>query len=130
MQIPFAYWQVIRRWVPARADFITRNKMSQSELNFPVHQIENNPESERHLTDNKIHFSKKCILLLQRLCNGERLKFAEEVKTIGDLRRRSLDLIQQGIPVQRTFEGSIKEYYLLESDILWIKSKYKEFLTY
>lgn len=102
--------------------------MAQSELIFPIHQIENNPESEQHVADNKIHFSKKCILLLQKLCNGERLKFADEVKTIGDLRRRSLDLIQKGIPVQRTFEGSIKEYYLIQSDILWVKRKYKEFL--
>lgn len=101
-------------------------------VGLPTHKKENNNESQKNLEKNKSKFSKKCYEFLVRLCNGERLQFANEVKTIGDLRRRSLDLIELDggtvenptIPVQRTFKGSVKEYWLREEDINWVKERY------
>lgn len=123
----------------------------QAEIDFTAtapaivpHTRENNPESENHLTEYQGKFSKKMKELLKRLVTGERLQFANEVKTIGDLRRRSLDLIELNggtadnptIPVQRTFIElteeqklrkvvPVKEYWLKESDISWVRVKYR-----
>ncbi len=106
---------------------------------IPVHTNENNRESEAHLNSNREKFSGKCLLLLQRLCNGERLTFAENVFSIGDLRRRSKDLIENGIPVQREFKilteeemakrvAPIKIYYLKTEDVPKIREKYAKIL--
>ena len=99
---------------------------------LPVHVRENNNESQAYFDKNKKRFKKKCYELLVRLCNGERLQFANEVRTIGDLRRRALDLIELDggtvenptIPVQRIFNGAVKEYFLKPEDINWIKERF------
>lgn len=99
----------------------------QTSLDLEIHSRENNSESEQILNEKNKHFSNKCKELLTRLCNGERLQFADCVKTIGDLRRRSADLIEfNNIPVQRTFISNtrIKEYWLKQEDIFLIKNKY------
>lgn len=98
------------------------------QIDFPVHTTENNPESQAHLEVYVGKFGKKCKQLLTRLVTGEKLKFADEVKTIGDLRRRALDLIQYGVPVQREFNGEIKEYFLKAEDIPGVRAKYGAFL--
>lgn len=103
-------------------------KISYDLFSQPIkpHDKENNAESQIHLEKNRKRFSKKCEELLRRLLNGEKLKFADCVRDIGDLRRRSLDLIELGIPIQRKFLNgeNIKTYYINPEDISWIKEKY------
>jgi len=100
------------------------------QLDFPTHDRENNLESEQHLYENKKHFSDKGRMVLTRLCNGERLEQAREAYSIASLSRRACDLIELGIPVQRTFKPStrIKEYWLKPEDIEWVRVKFSQFL--
>ena len=116
--------------IQSQIDFSTNETVftvPKKEIVLEVHTRENNIESEINLNENIEHFSDKCKKLLFRLLNGERLQFANEVKTIGDLHRRAKDLIDDnGIDVQRTFiKGSrIKEYWLKSEEIERCKIKY------
>lgn len=117
---------------------VKEESMDRPELQ--IHSFENNFESQVNLKENRDHFSEKCRQLLVRLCNGERLLFADCVRNIGDLRRRSKDLRDvNGIDVQRTFRPlteeeklrkaiPVKEYWLKPEEIERCKLKYSELL--
>lgn len=105
--------------------------LRQAEIDFEIHQRENNAESQAHLQENEFRFKKSCMKVLVRLCQGERLTVLSAINSgISSLPRRVLDLREMGIPVKAQFLAgdNFKTYFLLLSDIEWIKEKYKECL--
>lgn len=88
----------------------------QSQLTFPLHERENNAESEQQLYTHGAHFSNQCLSVLDALRRGERLTTGKALVKyqIGDLRARIRDLRQAGVKVLDCYvEGTrFKEYYL------------------
>src|SRR5438045_1848363 len=85
-----------------------------------THEHENNQESQRHLNENKKHFSAQCLKVLQLFMDGKRLtvKSAITVYEIWSLPRRVLDLKENGIDVcdewitDKDGKTKIKQYFL------------------
>ena len=87
----------------------------QTQINFEIHQKENNPESQNILDGNRNHFSAQCKKVYDILKSGKRLTTTEALQHgIGDLRARVRDLIKYNkIDVKkRLIEVRFKEYYL------------------
>lgn len=88
----------------------------QSQLVFPIHERENNAESEYQLHQHGAHFSKQCLTVLDAFRRGEVLTTGKALikYEIGDLRARVRDLRDAGVKVQdRYVTGTrFKEYYL------------------
>lgn len=85
------------------------------QLSFEIHEHENNCASECILKANKERFSNQCKIVYEALQRGERLTTASALLkySIGDLRRRIADLIENGVDIQKeTKEGRFKEYFL------------------
>ncbi|MDB5281144.1 MAG: hypothetical protein JWO06_219 [Bacteroidota bacterium] len=94
-------------------------------INFDiVHRTENNPSSQAYLNLRRADFNNQCWKVLKRLLTGERITMRTGVNSeIGDIRRRSIDLIQFGIPVKREWARdennkrlNYKEYFLTDED--------------
>jgi hypothetical protein len=85
-----------------------------------IHSHENNPESSQHLKENKKHFSKQCLKVLELLMQGKRLtvKSAMNYYDIWSLPRRCLDLKENGIDIadewvlDKDGKTKIKQYFL------------------
>jgi len=82
-----------------------------------INHHENLPENQIHFNENKEHFSKQYIIVLQALQRGERLTTITALikYKIGDLRRRIKDLKDyHKIDIQSSFVPGtrFKEYYL------------------
>lgn len=80
---------------------------------------ENLPENQHHFNENKKHFSKQCIIVLQALQRGERLTTITALINykVGDLRRRIKDLKDyHKIEIETSFVPGTryKEYYLIQ----------------
>lgn len=88
----------------------------QIQIDFSIHQAENNAVSLQILNDNKDHFSNQCKTIYDAMMRGERLttSIALIKYGIGDLRRRVKDLIDHNnVPVKSIkIQGRFKEYYL------------------
>ena len=87
----------------------------QTEMNFNLSQVHNNPESQKIFDDNKPTFSKQCTTILEALRRGERLTVRDCMLkyNIGDPRARFRDLIKSNVPVKsELLEGRFKVYYL------------------
>lgn len=74
----------------------------QTELDFTTHTIENNPDSESFLNDNKVKLSKECEKVYELLKQGRQLSVKECVleNITQSLPRRILDLKENGIEVR------------------------------
>lgn len=83
-----------------------------------VHHKENNPESEEHLHENKIHFTKQCKKVLELLQKGIVLTSRSAMidYNIGDVHRRIGELREEN-----KIEGIVDEWVREEG-----KSKYKK----
>lgn len=85
------------------------------ELQFPIHQKENNQESQDILNRHSAHFSEQCNKIIHLLRTGHRLtvKSALVEHNIGDLRARIRD-IRMHIPVKDEFlpNSRSKVYFL------------------
>jgi Helix-turn-helix domain len=86
------------------------------QLDIFIHQIENNPESQCHLNENKKHFSDQCKKVLALLKDGVRLTTINAVQYgILSLPRRIKDLKDfNGIEIKERWltDPKIKEWYL------------------
>lgn len=89
-----------------------------------VHELENNPDSQRHLELKREDFNAQCWVVLKRMLNGEKLTYLTSINSgIGDIRRRAKDLIDsKGIPVKREWavvdgvKQDYKWYYISPED--------------
>lgn len=87
----------------------------QAILDFPVHQFENNIESQKHLDENKPRYSKQCRELLEVLKTGAKVTstWARDNLQIEHLARRILDLKEAGIRIESNrIAGGFSEYFL------------------
>jgi hypothetical protein len=87
----------------------------QTEMDFTIHAVENNPESQMVLDANRPLFKNQCKKVYEALCRGERLTTASALINyqIGDLRARIRDIRNSGINVQDTYiDGRFKSYFL------------------
>lgn len=93
--------------------------MKQQELNFTIHEVENNLESNQHLSENRKHFTEQCKKVLELLEKGIRLTTinARDYRILS-LPRRIADLKENGIVISEKWiknsEGkrSIKEWFI------------------
>ncbi len=80
----------------------------QTHLTFPIHERENNEESQAHLDDNRQHFSNQCRQVYEWLKTGKTLtcKEAMNLMDIYHLPRRICDLREGGINIQSKKAGN------------------------
>ncbi len=95
--------------------------ITQPEVDFTIHERENNLESEAILKYNHHTFSKQCRTVFEALMRGERLTTTGALikYSIGHLPRRIKDLIDYAkVPVKsELLKTKFKEYYLTEDQI-------------
>lgn len=85
-------------------------------LTFPVHERENNSESQSHLDTHRQHFSAQCAKLHGILKSGVKLTVLEAMTEygIGSLPRRVKDLRSGGINIKSEFVPGTRyiRYYI------------------
>lgn len=85
---------------------------------FTVHQSENNPESQRHLDNNRPKFNRQCQQVFDLLMGGKVLtSYGSMVfHKIGHLARRIKDLRESGVRISDCWDGGSKHWYMTPED--------------
>lgn len=80
---------------PSETTFIVK------EESFTVHEIENPPEQQEHLDNNREYFSKQCTKVFGLLMEGKRLTVLNAITEYGvaSLPRRLKDLKENGVHI-------------------------------
>ena len=95
----------------------------QTDILFPVHEIENNTESQKNLDENKIHFSAQCLNLYNWLINGNNITNYKAITEhgIAALPRRIKDLKNNGVKISDKWSDEsspkFKIYFMSDDDI-------------
>lgn len=101
--------------------------LRQTEIIFPIHQIENNPESSETLEIKRKDFEGQNKRLYDLLMSGKRLTFLDAISNhgISDLRSRARDLSLMGILYSKEFISGTrsKVWYMTEEQIEYNKTK-------
>lgn len=93
----------------------------QAEIDFSVHRIEDNPESQKTLDESIRYLKGKCRILFEAFMRGEILN--NNNSPVGDFRRRRQDLTDLSCDGGNGFKisfhsknGPLKNWYMTESD--------------
>jgi len=98
---------------------------NQFQLDFTVHSVENNSESQSILNEHKKKFSHQCKAIFDYLMRGGKLtshsalqgiRYEDKLVQIGHLPRRIADLKENGVMLSFTLRDSFKEWYVSEGD--------------
>lgn len=99
---------------------------------FEVHANENNPKSQRHLDENRGHFSAQCKKVFDILVTGRQLtvKSAMVDYNIQSLPRRILDLKKKGVVITDSWlidtKPATKVWYMSAQQASQNKSHYED----
>ena len=97
---------------------------SQIQLDFTVHVVENNVESQMHLEKNRVAFGGQCLKVFNLLLNGSELtsKVAMTDYNIGHLARRILDLKENGVLIGDKWVEGVKVWFMTPEQIEFNKT--------
>lgn len=95
----------------------------QGEMNFRVHEVENNTEMQYHLEENRKHFSAQCKKVFNLLMSGKELTVLSAITEhgISSLPRRLMDCSLNGVKYsERWFKpesgAKYKVWFMNEDD--------------
>jgi hypothetical protein len=97
-----------------------QQELFNQDLTVPfVHHRENNPSSEKHYEENKVHFSNQCKALFDYLMKGNEVndEIARNVLKIRHVPRRKLDLREAGVIISgEKWENRLLVFWMDEND--------------